>query len=191
LPGIGSYADGKICATGQDQFTGKDAEFMRDLYFNETVGSVQDGKFLLSWIYKFTELSIELDGNLGKNCLNNRCSFDVKSMMGVCGEGPKHAFDKGKSCIDGSEPISESEFQRRIKRAKELFGSRKSLNPTWEQLEDFNKEAKFLYSKRCANRMNCYYHFNRGSYMCHAHGLKPLLPLIILPFVLVLLRYLK
>ena len=96
----------------------------------------------------------------------------------VCGPLPPQNFTNGKSCIDGSEPLTVEEFEK-TKLLKELTNFEEGDKPGASTVTKFNREAQELYGKNCASG-KCYYHIFRGAHICSSSATKPLTFLVII-----------
>ena len=178
VPLNGTYADGKSCVTGQDPFNETEAELAKRgvKRILEIANSPYDQLLAKDYLNEYTK-SIDSQKILN-NCKTKICNFDQVKMSWICGPLPPRNFSNGKSCIDGSEPLSEAAFKKAAGSKTDNFLNNRD-EPTIEAVNAENIKAQGLYGKNCKSG-KCYYHFNPGSYICGCCTNKPILEIIVL-----------
>ena len=176
----GSYADGKTCSTGQEPFNQTEAyaarkEFPKILKkYNQSITDLYtEGKF--------KELKETLNNEYKDSCASKICSFDLISMSLICGVVPPSGpFIKWKSCIDGSQPMEEEQFEK-TSTYKKKYGATPidEVYISSEDIEKSNRVAMELYGPNCKSK-KCYYHALRGNYICSSSSVKPFSFLILI-----------
>jgi hypothetical protein len=176
----GTVDDGFFCATGQEVWNETELPFVKK-YLEGAMIEQGLGKNGLSAQGIFEQSAKTTNDQWKSNCKSGLCSLDPFHGTGICGPLSLRLFKNGKSCIDGSTPMSEEEFKAFREEARN-----KSVVPAFVKEEDtdknvwkWNKEARALYSKFCKTN-HCYYHYHRGSYRCDASSIQPSLLLLTL-----------
>ena len=175
------YPDGKLCSSGRDppMRTKGEIKTFREL-FDKVSKNVTGYSFYI--VYNLDAYE-ELNKNPESNCKSKVCTFNLKEFYSVCGPLPPQNFTDGRSCIDGTKPMSEDEFAD--SGLLKLNGLSKGAKIHPDQVEEENKKAQRRYGKRCASG-KCHYAFLRGGYICGSvpPKLKPSLLLSILALAL-------
>jgi hypothetical protein len=113
------WADGKSCLWGKDPPDENEVQIFTKAFSKWKKEMTEQNQFppkLMDHLYSFLGLHLLLQAILNKElkfkalCRSGVCNLDAKKMYFVCGpEYPKHAFADRKSCVDGSEPMTEEE----------------------------------------------------------------------------------
>ncbi len=173
---------GRICGTGQPAWNETELRLVREYAEDRLRKEGGGGKHAMSGLGNYEQTAKMTNKLYSKNCRSKLCSEDLIRMVAVCGPLPNRSFADGQSCVDGSTPMTEDEFQEmREESERELVRPTFLMEePTEEKIEKWNREANASYAKNCMSK-KCYYHYQRGSYRCKA---LPLQPTLFLPFTL-------
>jgi hypothetical protein len=147
------WENGSSCLTGANPVSKAEAGFLKDALFLEIETKMAE-KFPTSlqehWIsfFGFHEaFDVMLNGRLGGGCRSGACSLDVKKMFFVCGKSkPKEAYADTKSCVDGSEPMTEEQgnelLKEMLKMERTLRGDGKAADDS--DFDDISLKLKNL-----------------------------------------------
>ena len=165
LKGVGKYADGLACRTGQEPFNSTEAELVRK-HFRAKMAKAE--LYYEELFSRDVHLNITKIGNkkFGPNCKSGNCSLDMVKMTFVCGQIPPQSFEDGKSCIDNSDPFNEADYQQLIVDPDvKKSSSEESVSDETIKARHENERANASYGKNCRSRL-CHYAPKRGAYIC-------------------------
>jgi hypothetical protein len=112
-----NWEDGESCITGDKIVTQAEVVDLKqelfDAYESKFPANFRKGHHWRSFLGYHYIVETLMNNFLRKQCRSGFCSFDAKGMYFICGRGfPKHTYDDGKSCVDGSEPMTVEEGKR-------------------------------------------------------------------------------
>jgi hypothetical protein len=133
--------DGSSCMTGdnpvsKDEVTNLERLFKK--FESETMQPMITKKLLknrhwVSFLGFHQMLEVAMNTILKTQCSSRVCSLDAEKMVYVCGE-LKRSYADGKSCVDGSEPMTK-------KAGKELMEELATKKKIFESAEDHLKQG--------------------------------------------------
>ena len=103
--GTGTWENGKTCNTGQEPLNAAEIELTRQQIIRDV------GEFSRLYAAKGPMNYAEASRKNAENCASKECHLDVPTLSLLCGPvTPK--FKNGKSCLDGSEPLTQEAFMK-------------------------------------------------------------------------------